>query len=79
VLTDDDLPAALGGGPNAPAVVTQNVRDDNGLNLKDGSINPATPAGTGAAGTGTQREAVFPYIGARNANPTPVPGNPPPP
>jgi streptogramin lyase len=66
VLTDDDLPAGLGGGPNPPAIVSQNVRDDNGLNLTDGSINPPAPQGTGAAGTGTQRAAVFPYIGARN-------------
>ena len=79
VLTDDDLPAGFGGGPNPPALVTQNVRDDNGLNLMDGSIDPAFPQGNGAAGLGTQRAAIFPYIGARNANPTPVPGAPPPP
>src|SRR5207247_1433798 len=30
ILTDDDLPAAFGGGPNPPALVTQNVKDDNG-------------------------------------------------
>ncbi|MCI0705740.1 MAG: DUF4331 domain-containing protein [Planctomycetia bacterium] len=79
VLTDDDLPAAFGGGPNAPALVTQNVRDDNGTNLTDGSIDPPFPRGNGAAVTGTQRAAVFPYIGARNANPTGVPGTQPPP
>ncbi len=78
VLTDDDLPAAFGGGPNPPALVTQNVRDDNGQNLRDGSIDPPFPQGNGAAGTGSQRQAVFPYIGARNPNPTPVPGAPPP-
>lgn len=74
VLTDDDLPAGLGGGPNAPALVTQNVADDNGLNLMDGSL-----VGPGSALSGMQRAAVFPYIGARNANPTPVPGVAPPP
>lgn len=75
VLTDDDLPAALGGGPNAPALVTQNVADDNGLILMDGSI-----VGPGTALAGTQRAAIFPYIGARNPNPSNVPtGNPPPP
>jgi hypothetical protein len=79
VLTDDDLPAALGGGPNPPALVTQNVRDDNFLNLTDGSIDPPAPRGHGAPGTGTVRAAVFPYIGARNQNPSGVPGNPPPP
>src|SRR5207247_9215659 len=73
VLTDDDLPAGFGGGPNPPAIVTQNVRDDNGLNLMDGSINPPPPQGTGAAGTGTKRAALFPYIGARNSNPTGAP------
>jgi streptogramin lyase len=78
VLTDDDLPAALGGGPNPPALVTQNVRDDNGTNLTDGSIDPPAPRGGGAAGTGTQRAAVFPYIGAPNPNPTAVPGTRPP-
>jgi streptogramin lyase len=79
VLTDDDLPAGLGGGPNPPAIVTQNVRDDNLLNLTDGSIDPPAPRGHGAAGTGSQRPAVFPYIGARNPNPTGVPGGNPPP
>jgi hypothetical protein len=78
VLTDDDLPAAIGGDPNPPAIVTQNVRDDNGLNLTDGSIDPPFPQGNGAAGTGTVRAAVFPYIGARNPNPTGVPGGNPP-
>ncbi|MBI1915286.1 MAG: DUF4331 family protein [Planctomycetes bacterium] len=79
VLTDDDLPAAFGGGPNPPTTVTQNVKDDNGQNLMDGSTEPPPPQGNGAAGTGTVRAAKFPYIGARNANPKPVPGNPPPP
>jgi hypothetical protein len=79
VLTDDDLPAAFGGGPNPPAIVTQNVADDNGLNLMDGSTNPPPPQGTGAAGTGTVRAAKFPYIGARNPNPTGLPGAAPPP
>src|SRR5205823_11610749 len=55
VLTDDDLPAAFGGGPNPPVIVTQNVKDDNGQNLMDGSTNPPPPQGTGAAGTGTVR------------------------
>jgi len=79
VLTDDDLPAAFGGGPNPPALVTQNVKDDNGLNLTDGSTNPPPPQGTGAGGTGTVRATAFPYIGTRNASPTGVPGPTPPP
>src|SRR5207247_3994865 len=79
VLTDDDLPAAFGGGPNPPILVTQNLKDDNGQNLKDGSTEPPPPQGNGAAGTGTVRMAKFPYNGARNANPTGVPGAPPPP
>jgi len=79
ILTDDDLPAAFGGGPNPPAIVTGNVRDDNGLNLMDGTTNPPPPQGIGAAGTGTVRGAAFPYIGSRNANPTGVPGGNPPP
>ncbi len=68
VLTDDDLPAAFGGGPNQPALVTQNVRDDNGLNLTDGSL-----VGPGSPSTGMTRTAAFPYIGARNTNPTGAP------
>jgi hypothetical protein len=79
ILTDDDLPAAFGGGPNPPFLVTQNVRDDNGLKLTDGSTNPPPPQGTGAAGTGTPRSIAFPYIGARNPNPTGLPGGNPPP
>ena len=47
VLMDDDLPASLGGGPNLPLIITQNVKDDNGLNLKDGSVNPPPPARNG--------------------------------
>ncbi|MBM3979554.1 MAG: DUF4331 domain-containing protein [Planctomycetes bacterium] len=77
VLTDDDLPAGLGGGPNQPALVTQNVRDDNRsgtTGLMDGSI-----VGPGSPDTGTQRLAVFPYFGPRNANPQPAPGPTPPP
>lgn len=73
VLTDDDLPAALGGGPNPPALVTQNVRDDNFLNLTDGSFDPPAPRGHGAPGTGTQRPIAFPYIGTRNSNPSGAP------
>ena len=45
------------------------------------ATNPATtdkPAARAGA-TGTQREAVFPYIGAPNANPSNVPGGNPPP
>src|SRR5207247_757186 len=79
VLTDDDLPAAFGGGPNPPALVTQNVKDDNGQNLKDGSTEPPPPQGNGAAGTGTVRAAVFPYFGAPNNPAKPIPGSPPPP
>ena len=72
VLTDDDLPAALGGGPNLPALVTQNVADDNGLSLMDGSL-----VGPGTALAGQQRASVFPYIAARNTAPTGVPGGNP--
>ena len=75
VLTDDDLPAAFGGGPNQPAIVTQNVRDDNAQKLTNGSIDKSIAQG--GMGTG-QRLALFPYIGARNPAPTPVPGTPPP-
>ena len=73
VLTDPDLPQFLldngttpvpVGGPLAPLVVTQNVADDNGLNLKDGS-----KVGPGTALAGMQRAAVFPYIGAPSAPP----------
>jgi streptogramin lyase len=73
VLTDPDLPQFLTdngttpvpvGGPMPPLVVTQNVADDNGLNLKDGSL-----VGPGSALAGMQRAAVFPYIG----DPTPPP------
>jgi hypothetical protein len=46
------------------AITTDNVADDNGTKITDGN------AGTVAA---------FPYIGARNTAPTPVPGQPPPP
>jgi hypothetical protein len=74
VLTDDDLPAAFGGGPDQPALVTQNVRDDNGLNLKDGSLFPSSQP---TDGTQIQRQAVFPYIGM--VSPTGVPGGNPPP
>jgi hypothetical protein len=76
LLADDDLPAAFGGGPNPPALVTQNVRDDNGVNLVDGSTDPPFPQGNGAAGTGTARPIAFPYIGARNTTPTGLPGAP---
>ena len=68
ILSDDDLPAAFGGGPNTPALVTQNVGDDNGLLLTDGSI-----VGPGSPFAGQQRAAIFPYIGAPNSNPTPAP------
>ena len=50
VLTDDDLPAGFGGGPRPPALTSQNVRDDNGANLTDGSIDPAFPQGNGGRG-----------------------------
>jgi streptogramin lyase len=77
VLTDDDLPAFLGGGTNQPALVTQNVRDDNRsgtTGLMDGSI-----VGPGSPDSGTQRLAVFPYFGPRNTNPQPAPAPAPPP
>ena len=73
VLTDDDLPAALGGGPNQPALVTQNVRDHNGQNLPDGSIDKSIALG--GMGTG-QRPAIFPYIGAPNVPAAPIPTPP---
>ncbi|HET7722181.1 MAG TPA: hypothetical protein VFK43_19585, partial [Acidimicrobiales bacterium] len=68
VLSDPDLPQFLldngttpvpVGGSLPPFIVTQNVADDNGLNLQDGSlVGPGTPL------AGMQRAAVFPYIGA---------------
>jgi hypothetical protein len=75
VLSDPDTPFNLDGGVNqTPLIATQNVADDNGLNLKDGSV-----VGPGTVLAGTQREAVFPYIGAPNPNPSSVPGGNPPP
>ena len=73
VLTADDLPAALGGGPHQPALVTQNVADDNGLRITDGSVVlPGNPD------VGKIRSLAFPYYAAPNANPASVPtGNPP--
>jgi hypothetical protein len=73
VLTDDDLPTALGGGPDLPALMTQNVRDHNGQNLPDGSID--LPVTQGGMGTG-QRPILFPYIGAPNVPAAAIP-NPP--
>lgn len=74
VLTDRDSPFNLDGGANdAPALMTQNVRDHNGQNLPDGSVDK--PVAQGGMGTG-QRPIMFPYIGAPYANPAPVP-NPP--
>jgi len=70
VLTDDDLPADLGGGANQPALFTQNVRDDNGQNLFDGSID--RPIAQGGQGTG-QRPAMFPYLGEPNSPPAGAP------
>jgi hypothetical protein len=76
ILTDPDSPFNLDGGADqAPLITTQNVADDNGLNLMDGSM---VGPGAGAL-TGTARGAAFPYIGARNANPSSVPGGNPPP
>jgi hypothetical protein len=70
VLTDPDTPF----NPTlSPLVATQNVADDNGLNLVDGSfVGPGTPL------AGTQRDFFFPYIGSRNTNPSSVPGGNPP-
>ncbi len=74
ILTDPDSPFNLDGGVNqVPLVLTQNVADDNGLNLQDGSI-----IGPGSALSGMKRSAVFPYIGAPNAKPSGVPGGNPP-
>ncbi len=75
ILTDPDTPFNLDGGADQlPLVATQNVADDNGLNLTDGSkVGPGTPL------AGTARPAMFPYIGARNAAPSDVPGGNPPP
>src|SRR5262249_47611597 len=64
-LLDNGTTPVPVGGPTPPAIVTQNVADDNGLNLTDGSL---VGPGTGLAGT--QRAAVFPYIGAPLTSPT---------
>ena len=75
ILTDPDSPFNLDGGANLPPLVaTQNVRDDNGQKLTDGSVDK--PVAQGGMGTG-QRASLFPYIGARNANPSSVPGGNP--
>ena len=74
ILTDPDTPFNLDGGADQlPLVGTQNVADDNGLNLTDGSI-----VGPGTTLAGQTRTAAFPYIGARNPNPSNVPGGNPP-
>jgi hypothetical protein len=57
VITDPDFPAALGGGPLPPTITTDNVGDDNGLKVTDGSVDPVS---------GQTRAIAFPYIGAAN-------------
>ena len=69
VLTDADLPF---NGAATPPIVTQNVADDNGLNLTDGSIG-----GPGNPMAGMARRHVPLHRGA-NPNPTGVPGGNPP-
>ncbi len=74
ILTDPDTPFDLGGTNLAPLITTQNVADDNGFRITDGSmILPGNP------NAGMTRSIAFPYIGARNANPSNVPGGNPPP
>jgi len=57
VITDPDFPQALGGGPMPPTITTDNVGDDNGLKVTDGSVDPVS---------GMTRAIAFPYIGAPN-------------
>ena len=57
VITDPDFPAGLGGGPLPPTITTDNVGDDNGLKVTDGSVDPVS---------GMTRAIAFPYIGAAN-------------
>ena len=73
-MTDQLIENNLIIAPIATRTVTQNVRDDNGQNLKDGSTEPPAPQGQGAAGTGTVRAAAFPYIGSPNNPAQAIPG-----
>src|SRR5207237_8207991 len=57
VISDPDFPAGLGGGPLPPTITTDNVGDDNGLKVTDGSVDPVS---------GMTRAIAFPYIGAPN-------------
>ena len=57
VLTDPDGPAGLGFGPLPPTITTDNVNDDNGARVTDGTLNPST---------GQPRAIAFPYIGPPN-------------
>ena len=52
------------------AVTTDNVGDDNGLRVTDGSVDPVS---------GKTRAIPFPYIGLPTAPATPLPGAQPPP
>jgi streptogramin lyase len=71
ILTDADTPFNLDGGVNQPpALMTENVRDDNGQNLFDGSIDK--PLAQGGGGTG-QRPIAFPYYGSPNSGPSGAP------
>lgn len=73
ILTDPDSPFNLDGGEDsAPLIASQNVADDNGMNLFDGSV-----VGPGSALAGTRRAAAFPYFGVRNATPANAPGGNP--
>lgn len=57
VISDPDFPAALGGGPMPPTLTTDNVGDDNGLKVTDGSVDPVS---------GQTRAIAFPYLGSPN-------------
>jgi hypothetical protein len=58
------------GSPGSGAVSSDNVNDDNGLLVTDGSVDPVS---------GMTRPILFPYIGAPHMPGTPLPGPQPPP
>jgi hypothetical protein len=64
-VIDTEVNLLTGGG-----VTTDNVGDDNGLKVTDGSVDPVS---------GQTRAIAFPYIGAANNPGTPLPGAQPPP
>jgi streptogramin lyase len=63
-LTDDVTDFLLNVITNG-VVTTDNVGDDNGLRITDGSVDPVS---------GQTRAVAFPYIGPPNASPTGAPG-----